>query len=335
MSLPRLVVPAVLALALVAPAPARATCGAEGCPIVREGLGTGASRFAFDLRYQDVTQDRIWNGTGEAVLAEVIAAAGVPGAHGEVELFTRTRSWVAELRAQLLPDLRLTATLPYMQREHRHLLAHTPVFNPLFVNRWNFEGLADATVLVNYRVLHREGLPRVSVQGGVKLPTGKTHVADEALDSFGFESTLEPSARPGSGSTDWVAGALASQPLPWKRALPLTASVFARWNRKGTDDYQVGDEVQAGLSGGFAPLARLTLLAQVNYSGHASDVSADATEAAHSGMKSLYITPGVTVRLSPLLSVYGLFQTRAWGKSDEATVVATNHFLFGTTLSLR
>ncbi len=325
----------MLALALFAPVPARATCGGEGCPLVREGLGAGASRFAFDLRYQDVTQDKVWNGTGTVALADVIAEAGLPGEHGEVEMYTRTRSWVAEGRAQILPDLRLTATLPYMQREHRHLLAHTPVFNPLFVNHWKYEGVADATVLAHYRALHREGLPFVTVQGGVKLPTGKTHVADEALDNFGFESTLEPSARPGSGSTDWLAGALVSQALPWKGALPLTASVLARWNSKGTDDYRVGNEVQAGLSAGYAPLAWLTLLAQVNYSGHASDVSADAAEAAHSGMKSLYLTPGATVRVSPVLSLYGLFQTRAWGKSDEPTVVATNHFLFGTTLSLR
>jgi hypothetical protein len=38
------------------------------------------------------------------------------------------------------------------------------------------------------------------------------------------------SARPGSGSTDWIAGALVSQALPGKGVLPLTASVLARFN---------------------------------------------------------------------------------------------------------
>jgi hypothetical protein len=51
-------------------------------------------------------------------------------------------------------------------------------------------------------------------------------------------------------------------------------------------------------------------------------------------MQSLYLTPGATFHVSPALSVYGLYQTRLWGKSEEPTVVATNHFLFGTTYSI-
>ena len=321
----------LLASALFVPARAHATCGAEGCPLVRDGFGASAKRFAFDLRFQNVTQDQLWSGTAKTDLAEVIAGAE---SHGEVELYTRTRSWVAEGRLRINDDLRLTATLPYIDREHRHWLRHTPVFNPLFLDSWKFQGFADATVIGQYRVLHREGLPAVTLQGGAKLPTGKTHLDDEARNNFGFESTLEPSARPGSGSLDWIAGALVSQSLPGKGVLPLTASVLARWNTKGTDDYQVGNEVQAGLSSGWAPLARVTLLAQVNYSAHDSDVSAQASEAAHSAMKSMYATPGVLVRVSRLVSVYGLYQARVWGKSDEATFVATNHFLVGTTLSL-
>ena len=177
-------------------------------------------------------------------------------------------------------------------------------------------------------------IKRLTLQGGVKLPTGRRHLPDEARTNFGFESTLEPSARPGTGSTDWIAGALAAQRLPWKHALPISLSVLGRWNGKGTDDFRSGNEVQAGLSGGYAPFERIALLAQVNYSGHATDVSADPSEAAHSGMRSLYITPGITARVSPGLVIYGLYQARAWGKSDEPTVVATNHFVFGTTYSI-
>lgn len=330
---PTRTLPAVLcAVSFLLPAAARATCGAEGCPLVRDGLGAGSSRYAFDLRFQDVTQDQLWNGTEKTTLADVVAGAGT---HGEVELFTRTRSWVAEGRVQLLPDLKLTATLPYVDREHRHWLRHTPLYNPLFLDTWKYAGLGDATVLGHFRALHGEHLPQVTLQGGVKLPTGKRHVDGETKNNFGFDSSLEPSARPGSGSTDWLAGLQVSQALPWRGALPVTASVLGRWNTKGTDDYKVGNEMQSGVSGGYAPLTWLTLLAQVNYSAHGSDVSAEASEAAHSAMRSLYLTPGLTVRVSPLVSVYALYQKRAWGKSDEATVIANDHFLVGTTFSVR
>ena len=53
----------LFAVLWLTPPAAHANCGAEGCPLVREGLGSSPSRFAFDLRYQDVTQDKLWEGT--------------------------------------------------------------------------------------------------------------------------------------------------------------------------------------------------------------------------------------------------------------------------------
>ena len=316
---------------LLAPLMAHANCGAEGCPLVRDGFGVNPSRFAFDLRYQDVTQDTPWNGTSAASLDELFADGE---SHGEVELLTHTRSWVGEGRAEVNSRLRFTATLPWVDREHQHQLNHTGVYDPRFIDTWKFQGLGDAVVAGHFVALQSSGGTRVTLQGGVKLPTGMTHVPNETQTKFGFDSTLEPSARPGSGSTDWITGALLTQRLPGKGVLPLTGSVLMKFNNKGTDDFKVGNEVQAGLSGGYAPRDRFTLLAQVNYSGHGSDVSADPDEIAHTGMQSLYFTPGATFRMSPALSIYGLYQTRLWGKSEEPTVVATNHFLFGTTYSL-
>jgi hypothetical protein len=322
---------ALLAATSMAPVAAHATCGAEGCPLVRRDLGEEGSRFAFDLRYQDVQQDVPWMGSHEATLSDIVANAE---AHGEVELFTRTRSWVAEGRARLGDRFHVVAMLPYVDREHRHMLRHTPVYNPLFVTTWKFKGVGDATVLGQFTPLRRQGRWGASLQAGVKLPTGRRHVPDEAQDNFGFESTLEPSARPGTGSTDWLIGGQASYATPWHRMVPVTVSVLGRFNGKGTDDYQVGNELQAGLSSGWAPVDRVALLGQVNFSAHGSDVSAEATEAAHTGMKSLFLTPGVSVRLAPGLSLYALYQVRVLGRSDEATVIARDHLLVGTSYAL-
>jgi hypothetical protein len=322
----RFAMAAALAVACVVPSVARATCGAESCPLVRSGMGADAGRFSFDLRFQEVTQDRFWNAGGESSLEETIADAEQ---HGEVELFTRTRSWVAEVRASLTDRLSAVATLPYLDREHRHWLRHTPVFNPMFVDVWKYQGLGDATVLGHFAAVRGEGAS-LTLQAGVKLPTGRRHLPDEARDNFGFESALEPAARPGTGSTDWLVGAIGSRALPWRRTLPLTASVLARLNTKGTDDYRVGNELQAGLASGWAAHERLTLLGQVNFAGHGKDVSAEASEASHSGMRALFVTPGLSVGVSHGLVVYGLYQARVWGHTDEATVVARDHVMVGT-----
>jgi hypothetical protein len=322
---------AVAAVAsLLAPA-AHANCGAEGCPFVRDAFGATRGRYSFDLRFHGVTQDELWNGTSSTNIDDILASAE---RHGEVELFTKSQTWTAEGHAMLTPSLRLIAVLPYINREHQHMLAHVPVFDPRFVNTWNYEGLGDMSVVAQYRVYTRAGGPSLELQGGVKLPTGKTHVPDETRDNFGFESTLEPSVRPGTGSTDWLTGATFSQPLPWRGVSPLTASVLAKWTGKGTDDFEVGDEVQAGLSGGYTPKSWITLIAQLNYSHHGRDISVEETEAAHTAMSALYVSPGVSLRVSPAMIVYGIYQQRLYAHSEEPTVIGNSHFLIGTTYSL-
>jgi len=328
----RMLLAAIPLAALIVPA-AHATCGAEGCPFVRDAFGATRGRYSFDLRFQGVTQDELWNGTSSTSLADILADVD-PREHSEVELFTKTETWTAEGHAMLMPSLRLIAALPYIHREHQHLLAHTRTYNPAFVNTWDFEGLGDMVVLAQYRAFTRAGGPSLELQGGVKLPTGRTHVPDETKDNFTYESTLEPSIRPGTGSTDWLTGAVYVQPLPWHNTTPLTASVIAKWTGKGTDDFEVGDEIQAGISSGYTPKSWITLLAQVNYSGHGRDISADQAEAAHTGMQALYLTPGASIRLSPALLLYGIYQQRVWAHSEEPTVIGANHFVIGTTYSL-
>ena len=57
---------ALVLLALVAARPAHATCGAEGCPLDIRGPEVGAARFGFELGYQFVDQNKLWDGDDEA-----------------------------------------------------------------------------------------------------------------------------------------------------------------------------------------------------------------------------------------------------------------------------
>ena len=313
---------------------AHATCGAEGCPFVREGLGSSTGRYGFGFRYLDVTQDVLWNGSAEVSRDELVREIVSSGQHSELELFTRTRSWVAEGRARVTDWLEITASVPYLWREHRHAIVHGPAYQSSWEDEWKFEGWGDATVLGNFRKPLGSDGQSINLQAGVKLPTGLKHVPGETRENLFIESALEPGIRPSSGSTDLIAGLQYAQPLPYARALPVTASILGRLNTRGTDDFQVGDELQAGLTGGYAPWAPLSLLMQVNFSAHGSDISAEASEAAHSAMSALYLTPGVSLRLGSGLSLYGMFQARVWGHTDDANVVGKSHVLVGTTYSL-
>lgn len=313
---------------------ARASCSVEGCSFIRSGIETRPDRVSFGFRFEGITQDELWEGSSAADLDHLIEHAFESGGqHNELELFTKTRSFVVEGRAWFHPRFFVTGSLPYHEREHQHMLVHAPFYNPAFVDTWKYEGLGDAIVLGHYRVPTGWSSTALQAQGGVKLPTGRRHVPDEDKLNFGLPSSLEPSVRPGTGSTDWIAGGLVTQALPWRRALPVTANLEMRWNGKGTDDYKVGDDLHAGLGIGYAPFNRLALLAQLNYSSHGPDEPGHEGEAAHTSMRALYVTPGVNVTVAPMVSLYALYQFRAWVETDEAAVVAKDHFMIGASFS--
>ena len=128
----------------------------------------------------------MWEGTSEATEHE-------PG--HVVEVLTRTRAYTMSGRARLTRWLDLSATLPYLEREHTHETEHHPgLYIPY---TWNFEGLGDAMLFANWSAFGTPdyGLGSFSLMAGMKLPTGET----EAYELDGEQP--EPPARLGTGST--------------------------------------------------------------------------------------------------------------------------------------
>ena len=323
----RLAIAIVLVCAVLVPGLALANCGAEGCPFVRHGLDTEYGRFSFDLRFQAVAQDKLWDGSSEITLDEAIKGAEQ---HGEVELYTHTRSWVGEVRGTINDRLSVVATLPFIERQHQHMLAHVPAYNPQFVSSWDYQGLGDLAVVGRYDAWRGSG-DVASLVGGIKMPTGRTHVPDESQDNLGIETTLEPSARPGTGSWDWIVGVSAAKSLPWRKALPISASVLGKINTRGTDDFKVGSELQAGIAGGYAPIPRVSAQ-QVNFGGHAV-TSAPTPPKPPTPGSARRSHPGrerqrgrVASRLRASLG--------AWGRERYATIVANDHILIGTSFAI-
>jgi hypothetical protein len=324
----------LVALALLAARPA-AACTAEGCWYQHDALGPHARRATLTVRFEQVTQDLLWNGDAEADRDQSVRDMYFSGGsrHEALELYTHTRAWILDGRARVNDRLELSASLPYVQREHRHLLAHAPFYNPAFEDEWVYEGLGDAVALGHVRALGRADGASLTLQGGVKLPTGVRMVADQEKVNFGLTSMLEPPNRPGTGSTDWIAGALAAQPLPWRGLQPLTASAAYRWNGTGAEGYRAGDQFQAGLGLGHAPAPWLTLLLQANYIGNAADAPGDPEMGAHPAQRALWLTPGATVRVASRLSVYALLQSRVWGRTEGRHVVGQSQWLLGTAFT--
>lgn len=323
-------------LVSVACAPvARANCGAENCPLNPQGLEGSGRAWSFDLGYQYIDQDRRWNGSHETSEAE-------PQGH-VTELFTRTKSWTLNARGQVLPGLRLTAMLPYIQREHAHELQHHP--GAFLSSYWKYEGLGDASALAQWTALGsvRSGIGALELQGGIKLPTGRTQVPEVTPTGSFFVPGLEAEApeapaRPGTGSTDFVAGLQLMRhfgvmaPAGRHAALPLVLSVQGRYNGKGTDGYRVGRELHVSLSSSYPLHPVVSVLGQLNATVHGRDEvgETDATPH-HTGGTSVFATPGLRFALPGNTALYGYWQARIYEHTNGPQLVAPSHVIVGAS----
>ena len=228
---------AALAVALflvaVPQGPARASCGAESCPLDNSALGPQSRRLFFEVSFQQVLQDQVLVRDQSGNPASIYTAGG--------EVKTRSRVTMAKAHYSFGPRALISATLPFVNRLHQHVtVAGVPEPE---LREWQYSGLGDTMLLGSWNAFRIGSGPTplsVSVQGGVKLPTGRTDVPDI------MGEVPEPHARPGTGSTDLLAGAqlvkLVALPTPSASSLPTAffASGLYMHTGEGTDNYRVG-----------------------------------------------------------------------------------------------
>ncbi len=314
-----------LSAACVGPSAARASCGAEGCPLEIRGPESGGGRFGLEMGYQFVDQDKLWDGSGTA-------GAPDPLAH-EVEVETRTQTWLLTGRGSFGRRLLVSSTLPYIDRMHNHLVQHHPgLFVPA---EWHYRGLGDLLTSAQYNVIGGGGHgTSLDLRAGIKLPTGRRNVPE--VDG----AQPEPPARPGTGSTDFIAGFQLRRPIDTRTlkgapvAIPVSLGVVVRANGRGTEGYRMGNEAQATLAGGYALSGPLRLLMQVNWRYHAGDDPGASGEGDHTPAgTSLYLTPGIRAQVTSGIAAFGYWQVRAFEHTDGPQLVAPHHLLFGLSYS--
>jgi hypothetical protein len=314
------------ALLVVAAGAAQASCGAEGCPLDVRGPEVGGARYGFELGYQYVDQDKLWDGDAEA-------GAPADDEH-EVEVETRTNSVLATGRAEFGSRILVTSSIPYMNRFHTHLVQHHVGF--YVPASWQYSGFGDLLTTAQATVLGAKLHDPVSLalRAGIKLPTGRTEVPE--VDG----EQPEPSARPGTGSTDFVAGfqarrLVATRSFAGQRfEIPFSLGVTGRWNGRGTEDYKVGDSIEANLAGGWALTSPLQLLMQVNYRHHDGDDPGDSGDESHTASgTSVYVTPGLRGRITNQIAAYGYAQIRAYEHTSGPELIAPYHLSFGLSYS--
>jgi hypothetical protein len=310
-------------IAALAPAPARASCGAESCPLDMSASGSMGRRFSFDVAYQYVLQDRVLVGTRRGTVGELSSP------EDEVKTESRTINLLGQ--AQFSARFGATAMLPYIDRVHEHVSNEDPL-NPELVE-WRYHGVGDLTLLGQAIATRpaREGT-MVSFQLGAKLPTGRRHVVPEG------EEEPEPGARPGTGSVDALAGVhvMRSVHMPWRANgganTPVFVSVLLRANGRGTDDYRVGNELQTSLGANYtlAPSVEFSLQLNGRFRGM-DDVGLTDALRDNTGGQAIYASPGLRMRMGGGVSAYAIAQLPVYQRVNRIQIVAPYHLMIGTT----
>ncbi|HEY4642595.1 MAG TPA: hypothetical protein VII75_14720 [Thermoanaerobaculia bacterium] len=264
---------AAMAVLLLFPICASASCGSASCPLDLNSLDRPhEGGFSLDLSFEYIDQDQL---RGHSDI--------VPD-HTEVRTINRTATMV--LRYAPKEWLQLSMTTPYIARSHQHL--HDDE-----LESWQLDGAGDVQLQARGRVA-----PHVWLIGGVKLPTGVDDVRND--DGERAETTIQP----GSGSTDLIAGAAYEGGLLRQThvqgsmgntaVIPYFASVTYRRNGRGTLDHRVGNELQLNAGTAYPLSEHIEALLQANARRRGRDESPDdPQDAFFTGGTFVYLSPGL------------------------------------------
>ena len=289
---------AILAAGASCDAGACATCGCTLSSDAAMGYAATAG-WRLSLEYDYVNQNQLRSGTR--------SVAGVPDG-SELEHDTLNRYVTAGLSYSPSPSWNLSLFVPYVLRTHSTYGTFDSAQGLPELSRSESSSLGDLKLIGAYQGL----LPthNLGVQLGVKLPTGRygTSVHFDAGPNAG--EPLDASLQPGTGSTDIILGAY------YYRAVSQDFDAFVNGQFQSAlrhhmdqpgNDYRPGNSttVSFGLRYAgdprWAPQLQMNLLHKSPDQGALADIQSTAGTVA-------YLSPGVTVRATSRLQVFGFVQ---------------------------
>ena len=323
----------VQALALLAPATVRASCGSAFCSVSTDWVAGGAAvepGLRLDVRYEYVNQDRLQKGTS-AYSVDPSSPNATDFDH--IERKTVNRNLITTLDYQFNDNWGVALVIPILSRTHRHLGQEeaddgmggtVQVFKQ---EEWSFTELGDVRLVGRYQwpVDTDDGLHSraYGLNFGLKLPTGQYKLENSEHEAA--ERTLQP----GTGTTDGIVGAYVRQ------ALGTKSTVFAQISYQAATaqvrNFAPGDRVNLDLGYRYAPNQTLGLMLQLNTLWKDHDHGQEA-EYDESGATQVSLSPGISYALTRDFQVYGFYQKPIYQDVNGIQLVAEQSYLAGFTV---
>lgn len=321
----RITAAALVFISAVAAGPAQASCGSANCFLVtgtQEGIASPGA-VILDLSYRWIPMDRVQKGSDKADVALVPRVDFengeiVPDAHQEL----RTNNELMQLDATVgvTPRFTLTLAVPFMNtRTHEH--AHVP---GEFSRQDGTSGFGDLRLVAKY-VLWVSTKHLVVGGIGVKAPTGEYKLLDHEGE------INEPTLQPGTGSWDGLASLYyAYEVLPHRLNAFFSGSY--QLTTENPLEYELGDTliVNTGLS--FRLVEKVLTSLQINLRQSPRD-EFHGEEVPSTGGRWVYLTPGVTLQVSPQTAFYAHVQLPVYQYVNDANLVPRYGLIFGVSYS--
>ena len=308
-------------LALSVPS-AHASCGAATCNLLNDRFALGTwdhTGWSADFRFEALSQTQLREGSHN------IHPADLPLGEEAIERHTLNRNLVTTLDYAASAEWSFALRLPLVQRDHLHDLLDEDTGDITGTERWHFRKLGDVQALARWQAPSTGAQAvRWALTGGLKLPTGAHSVAN------GDGTVAERAMQPGSGTTDVVLGASARTVLTLADALSLQLT----WTQAlaASDDFKPGRRLDLSAGWAHAMSREWSLLLQANLSHRGRDSGADA-EPELSGSTTLSLSPGISVALGHVDTLYALAQKPVYQKVNGIQLVPRLSTALGWTHS--
>jgi len=314
-------VTAALAATFFIPGLAAASCGSAVCLVNTNWSVQGVWNepgLRADLRYEYIDQDQPRTGTRDVAVGEI------PHHHDEVR--TINRNALATLDYGFGQNVGASLVIPWVDRKHEHIHNHHGEALP---QSWDFSRLGDARLTARYQLLAGETpesatLSFVGVTGGLKLPTGKTTVANAEGEIA--ERTLQP----GTGTTDALIGAYYRQVIGQSN-VSWFVQANAQLPLNAHDDFRPGKQFLVDLGARWEATNNLGLMLQLNayWKGRDSGIESEPDD---SGSRVVSVSPGLSYAITPKVQMYAFVQLPVYQRVNGVQLVADRSYAAGVSM---
>lgn len=298
--------------------PALASCGSTSCTLMTDRYAEGHAEshpgWSGDVRFEFIDQKRLRSGTSTLKASEVDEE--------EIERHTRNRNLVTTLAYGFDRDWSISLRIPLTHRDHLHDLRDESTGLPGEAEKWRFTRLGDVQLIARRQFATGSGPDSYAVFGGLKLPTGSTHVTN------GDGDHAERALQPGSGTTDLVLGLAGRHVIDASNALIGQTSVTQSLHSH--EGYKPGMRTELSAGWSHAYTHALGTVLQLNVRHRDRDRGAEA-EPDNSGSTSVDVSPGITLGVGPTSTMYAYVQVPVYQKVRGIQLVPRASFVVGLT----